>query len=629
MNQKSMENTQRSGEEPAKAGAVLPFTIGVLPLFLFVAASLLLVPALPIALFESLQHPLSHFCYFLHLLFFITAACMAFFSLAWFTLNSGIPAVIMFIVVLISCAISVMTAALPPTLPESLFFLQVVKGWAYQPYLEYLSWMDYAFHPLLPALGLSTLYLHGVSALVPLYQAGELLILCATVLYFLDNYRSPSELTAAAVIMIATTPLFLFMGGALSPLLSYCIYATIAFVSIIFWAQREKTFFHLLLASFALGLLASSAYQGFLLASIMLLLMFFPLILPERRAGQLIIGIAFAFCIAPALAAPWYVKNMLLRSNPVYPLFMDSDEDVRPTLRVRGAAFSLITDENRELRSASELGNHAVRLLSGGRSDLSYLGIDARFTPLYLTALFSLLLIPLSTWPLYVMICAAFMYFGVALVAVPAIQVFIPFFPIFAVMSALGIHRVLSFFPIPAGAISLAIICLVQTFVYLPVVATALTSQTTRLWFKGAMEKNDYLRSQIQEFPVIEHVNSTVPLDARVMLVFMGDYYYYYERKIVSEGGKSDAYLTYVLQSATDARALSRQFFYSGIHYIVASEEKLLKTLPASAAVMWNSFQTLYLEPEFRHEGYVVWKVRNPENPLSASDSPVVEEEKE
>src|SRR5690606_31963409 len=108
---------------------------------------------------------------------------------------------------------------------------------------------------------------------VPLYQAGELLILCATVLYFLDCYRSPSEVTAAAVIMIATTPLFLFMGGALSPLLAYCIFATIAFVSIILWSQRKKTFFHLLLASFALGLLASSAYQGLLLASIMLLLM--------------------------------------------------------------------------------------------------------------------------------------------------------------------------------------------------------------------------------------------------------------------------------------------------------------------------------------------------------------------
>ena len=610
--------------------SLLPFTFGALPPFLFIIASMLIIPALPIALIQSIQSPLIHFFYFLHLLLFTTGVCMAFFSLAYFTIRAGIPGVIMFLIVMVSTVLAVMMAALPPTLPESLFFLQVVKGWSFQAYLESLSWMDYAFHPLLPALGLSTLYYHGVSALVPMYQAGQLLILSASVLYFLDVLKTPAAVTASAVAMIATTPLFIFMGGTLSPLLSYCLYGTIALIAIILWANRTMTLFHLLLASFSMALLASSAYQGLLLALIMMVLMFFPAILPERRVMQILFGFAVIMIVTPTLAAPWYMKNMIFRSNPVYPLFMDPDEDVRATMRVRGKSLSLIIDEERALNTPQALSEHAISLVAGGGSPLSYLGIEAQLTPLYLAVASSIVLLPWTPFPLFVLISAALGYALLSLVTPPMIQILIPFFPMFAVMTALGIHRILSFVPkLPADLLTFCVIILCQIFLWFGTLGTILATETTQLWFKGSIEKSAYLRTHIKEFPVIEHINASVPADARIMLVYMGDYYYYYEREIVSEGAQSAGYLHYLLDNAKDARSLARQFHFSGITHIVINKKKLFKHIPSRALTIFDSFQKLYLDKEFSFEDYVVWSLRPPEHPHDPARDTITEEIKE
>ncbi len=320
----------------------------------------------------------------------------------------------------------------------------------------------------------------------------------------------------------------------------------------------------LILAAFPLALLAGSKYTGlYLVAALVPLVLSGPSTISFRERCK---NTAAMACPALLLASPWYVRNLLVYGNPVYPAF--------PGLFGGSAAGSYALDRiARDLPhfSISQGGALLSALLSGrlgaggdpgillpiGFLTLAVLGIGRRqWKPLAVASFLFLLLWgtgPKATRYLYPVFPAAAVAGGAALSA----------------LSARGRQwRIVAGVLLLGGAsVNIYRFALVERALYNP--GGELASLLS-----GASSRDEYLNAVLPYTSMARWANGHIPKEA--VILFVGETRpLYFERRVLFASAYDAPRLARWVAESTDGAALAARLRREGITHVLINGPEL------------------------------------------------------
>ncbi len=160
-------------------------------------------------------------------------------------------------------------------------------------------------------------------AAVTVFAFGAALILMIT--GFCRTFLPPGWANPAAVVFLSMPLIVDLMRSALVDIPLACFCFAIFYLIILALANhlndKGKVYGLFFIAGIFLGLAMSSKYNGLIVAFSWLLVLPFTLLLKRTGLGRTLGLVATLFITAILVACGWYIRNLLLYGNPVYPFF--------------------------------------------------------------------------------------------------------------------------------------------------------------------------------------------------------------------------------------------------------------------------------------------------------------------
>jgi 4-amino-4-deoxy-L-arabinose transferase-like glycosyltransferase len=296
---------------------------------------------------------------------------------------------------------------------------------------------------------------------------------------------------------------------------------------------------------------------------------------PEAQRAAL--GRAATFvAVAFALGAPFYVRNLVERHNPVFPMAYDvfgglGWDDVRAdaywsTLRAYGAGDGI-----------AALGA-AVRVLFA--RDFVH-GFEGSVGPVFALGAAAgawLLVRPAAGVPrrpiaLVVITLAGFAVLFTATVA--QARFFLAAIPLLAALLAVGVDAKIAEArrpPVRAGLVAVCLAWGAGGYAHL------WTRQPTWAWIRGRLPVGEALAAQLPESYVpMRALEALVPPSARIQLVWMRGYTYYLRRDYRLDAVFEEWRLAEALERAHDPADLARALRAAGVTHLLVNEQRLLR----------------------------------------------------
>lgn len=370
------------------------------------------------------------------------------------------------------------------------------------------------------------------------------------------------------------------------------------------------------LAGAILGLAIGLKYQAVAYAVALAPLALWPAsgIPPLHRVRRL----AHLALVATLVAAPWYVKNWILLGAPVYPFL--AEVRLEPWLaELHGSAFApadLTRDAFASLRSLRVPFNVLDAFFAPQLLTLEGEGVFYRLNPLLLVLPVSLLM--LRRRATAGLVAPAAIYLAIVILASPETNLRY-LLPAVAPLTLVAADTLAVWAPrlLPDARVrAVAVTVLLVGGLYW-------TGQVMYRWVRyteavphlvGARSGWSFLRSHVDPTirfaaPTMERVNSTLPDDSRVLMLFEARGFHY--RVDVLQDNRLTNWL---LLSGTDAP--SRCLSGTGITHVLLAGEALRYYVRRGldpAQLGWTTFPSFYercLDPVFEQHGYTLFAVR-------------------
>ncbi|RIL11668.1 MAG: hypothetical protein DCC75_01900 [Proteobacteria bacterium] len=497
-------------------------------------------------------------------------------------------------------AVIVRESLLPITAKDALIHhLAVPKWWIQAGKIHEISWHEWSYYPMLMNLAYTGLLSWGLEWLTPFYHLTYLLLLCSVTGRF---FKDPKSALTASVV---TLSLPICMRLASTPLvdLGLCLYSAIALLSAAEFLQGRKHGSAALTLGLAWGLALASKLNAILACVI-----FFPLLfafalttkLGLRRAFQVT---AVSSLLALAIYSPWLIKNYSWTGNPVFPLYKSLFGNAVESISPRG----LNPLEQRVMlyeESWLEVAALPIRVFVQGEDENPKL-FDGRLSPYLLLALLFLFM-PRKGPDQKLLLYYSLIFLLLALTMHGArVRYLVPILPSLIVLSVQMGSR---FLPQLFFAIHLA---WGAHYAY-----SWIANPLSRDYFASKISREAYLQSYTPEFETIRFINSNLPEDSRIYLLFTGNRFYYYDRPVISAGHQSGNQIIAWLRSGQDEAALRNSFGALGATHLLAHSARTIETFRGSLTeqelAVWSRFATTYLAPVGSHIGYELSEVRPP-----------------
>jgi hypothetical protein len=313
--------------------------------------------------------------------------------------------------------------------------------------------------------------------------------------------------------------------------------------------------------------------------------------------------------VALAVLSPWLIRNYVWTGSPFYPLFeaaaasMARGEGIHVTGEMApvGKRFLLYGE------SAIDLIILPLRLFWEG-ADNSIEKFDGVLNPFYL-AFLPLAFLRKAKDAKLLLAFSIFFFLAAAFTVDLVTRYLMPVIPVVIILVTLGLRNAFGsrLFKWPAVFFAASLAAFSVSYGW------GLYQKTGALnYFASGMDREAYLKTVVPDYELISFGNSSLPQDAKVMLLFAGDRGYYWERDYIY-GDRTGVFLIGMVKGVKDADKLASRFkAYGATHLVVnvALFQKFAKdNFTKEELEVLLSFLNTRLEPLHTSRGFSLLKI--------------------
>ena len=423
----------------------------------------------------------------------------------------------------------------------------------------------------------------------------------ALILFFLQRHL-PRWLALMGSLLFLSTPLVVNLSSKAYVDLGLVFFSFGAIFSL---TKMEETRRWAIFSAIFAGLAAATKYNGLL---VLLLVWAWFLLAAQNQKPPFSFKEKIGYLlIALAMVLPWTLRNFFYAGNPLFPFFSEWVGNITPVEQ-----YPLNPLTRRALlygEGWSDFLTIPVRIFFQGQDDIPRY-FDGVLNPIFL------LLSPLAFvgaregWRVRMAgFVILYFLFSLFLVDMRA-RYILPTLAPLTVLSVLGLARLRSF---PWGKVWVAssLALLVLNFFYLQ---DFLRRADHALYLLGKESKEAYLSRTLSDYDLWRYANRHLPVDAKVMMYFLGNRGYYCDREYIYDSYYSGKRLNQVLSRSPSAERLVEYFRGLRITHIALRKDLFDQFSEANLLLQekeaWREFLTRHLQLLYEGKGYQLYQVQ-------------------
>ena len=540
---------------------------------------------------------------------------------------------------------TILLGSVPPVDRDALtHHLFVPKLWLQHGGIYEIPEIPFSYFPMNLDL-LYTIPLYFGNDIVPKYIHYFFALATALLLYRHLAKRLGTPYGLLGALFFLSVPIIVKLSITVYVDLGVVFFTTAALLLLLHWAEKDFQIRYLVLAGLCCGLAAGTKYNG--LIAIIALTLLAPIIYQQNAAkGQQSNGKAllWGFVFAAATMAsfsPWLIRNYAWTGNPIYPLHNSLFQRFKnPVVDQQSTQPAHIADT---LQEFTPQGNNAfisrkilynepwlqalllpIRFFYEGQDDNPQF-FDGKLTPF-------LLLLPVLTFlcrstgkrqrlEQKMLLSFALLYFFFTFFQeAMRVRYIVPIVPPLVILSIYGLHGLLN-------RISLwtKTACFQKTAIFF----TALCVPGLMLWYngqyvvaqfdtvnplpylQGKISRDEYITTFRPEYPAIQHANSVVPPDAKVLCVFLGNRGYYMNFQPVFEQPYGAGFFSNFLKNEDRGKSILQELNRKKFTYVLMRDDLTLSWFQR-LALEEKTYITPLLQnaakPLFNQRGYTLFQ---------------------
>ncbi len=370
-------------------------------------------------------------------------------------------------------------------------------------------------------------------------------------------------------------------------------YSFLAFLGFMNWSVRQEKGWLVLCGVFS-GLAVATKYSGLILPLLGCLGILVAARKHQRSPYRATIYLLTYYISAAIAGSPFYIKNWLLTGNPLYPFFYDF---------FGGLGWS--SDQSR-------IYNYFLHSLGMGRSLYDYILLpfnlsfkaqmhssvfDGVLGPIFILTLpFAL---GIKKLPTIIKISLGYCLFFFLFWASSAQQVryLIPVFPLLAIISGyIAIYYYQKYKPL----FILLIILIVTSITYNTYhIIVDFNKVRPDRFITGYEDKTAFLTRLIPAYPIFHHINTHLPENTKIFLIYMKNLGYLCNRPYYSDSMLESYTIEKILDRSKTPEDVMAELKATGFTHILYDINYILgeiSSFPTRSKLLFLSFQQSYLQ---------------------------------
>jgi len=457
-------------------------------------------------------------------------------------------------VVILVASMVVLSWVPPVSKDELVHHLAVPKLYLKQGGMHEISFMPFSYYPM----NLDLLYL------IPLYFGNDILpkfihfsfaLLTAGLLFGYLKRRTGRGFALFGVVFFLSIPIIVKLSISAYVDLGVLFFSFASLLLLLKWAESGLKRKFLILSGVMAGLAMGTKYNAMVTA--VLLTLFVPILSAPRIKGKFfrsLVQCLLFLSIALLVFSPWMLRNYSWKKNPIYPLYEHkfnpqkspaSGEDQAKDDSINAGLGVFVIRAGMYHETWWEIALVPIRIFLEGR-DGSPKHFDGKLNP------FLLLLPVFAFWRMReeqeevrkekkIMLAFVVLFFAIAFFTSDLrIRYIAPIIPVLVVLSVMGTEK----FYRAIGkerrgrrkkvAFALLTVALALALAYNGRYVVAQFKEVEPFgYIAGTVSRDEYLDRHRPEYAAMRFINTHLPQNAKVMLVFLGSRGYYCDRSYV------------------------------------------------------------------------------------------------
>jgi len=447
----------------------------------------------------------------------------------------------------------VLLALTPPIARDALIHhLAIPKLWLRHGGIYEIPWADFSYYPMnIDLVYLAALYIGSdvLANLIHLFFGAA----TGLMIYLYLKNKIGRNWGFFGALVFLSTPIIVRLSTMAYVDLGMTFFTTGSLLAFLQWRDGDyRDGLWLSLSALAMGLALGSKYNALIAWFFLNLMIVFYYSRDRGNTGQALTkGILF-FTLTLLVASPWYLKNLVLTGNPLYPLLERYFHHLTQPGAGRGGLIEVAASggwfgifQTRQLLYGEGFWETVLiplRIFFQGCDD-SDRYFDGALNPLLL------IMIPLACLKgpqrrdnLSFLLFSLYFLFMALFSEVVRVRYILPVLPFFAILTAQGTKNLAALIagasrwiraPGLAGLSVLVLACLAANGLYLKNYFQAIGPLP---YLIKAETRDAFLTRHLGSYPAIRYVNGNLPADARIYLMFLGRRGYYLDRDYRHDG---------------------------------------------------------------------------------------------
>ena len=495
--------------------------------------------------------------------------------------NSYAAGLLLSAVVILVASVVVLSWVPPVSKDELVHHLAVPKLYLKHGGMVEIPFMPFSYYPMnLDLLYLVSLYFGN--DILPKFIHFTFALLTAGLLFAYLKRRTGLSYALFGVAFFLSTPIIVKLSISAYVDLGVVFFSFASLLLLLKWAESGFKRRFLIFSGVMAGLAMGTKYNA--LVTAVLLTLFVPILSARSGKGNFFRpafhGLLFLL-VALLAFSPWMARNYAWKNNPVYPLYdhhfgpkstSASGEDRSQNESINAGLGVFVIREGIYHETWWEIALVPIRVFFEGQ-DGSPKRFDGKLNPF-------LLFLPIfAFWRMRqepeefrrekkMMLAFVVLFFAIAFFTSDLrIRYIAPILPVLVVLSVIGAEKLhMTIGKRRRIALAFLFVVLASALVYNGRYVVGQFKEVEPFgYISGAVERDAYLERHRPEYAAMRFVNTHLPQDAKVMLIFLGSRGYYCDRNYVY----GDEALGSVFQGSAHAEEMRSKLKGMGVTHLL------------------------------------------------------------
>jgi len=448
----------------------------------------------------------------------------------------------------------VVLSLVPPVSRDALIHhLNVPKLYIQHGGMYEIPSMEFSYYPMnLDLLYLIPLYFGNDTA--PKFIHFSFALLSGWLIFIYLKKRTDLNYALLGLLLFLSLPIIVKLSITAYVDLGLIFFSFAALLSLLWWAESGFQIKYFVISAISCGLAIGTKYNG--LITLFILVMSVPFSYSRQNSAAKNVNIKSVgygilyLLIALTVFSPWMIRNWQWKKNPVYPLYN--------SLLHPAAPVSSVSEDNAENHQAKKepvgvlahrrivYGENLwqaalvpIRIFFEGEDDVPK-KFDGKLNPYLLLFPFFAFLgkhrenSRITREKKFLLIFSLLYFFIAFFSTVTRIRYISPIIPPLVILAVFGIKNLITYiysFSVPC---CLVFFLLVLNMSY---IAGQFRHVVPFSYLSGKVSRDEYITRYRPEYPAMQFINRHLPLESRILFVFMGKRGYYCDREYLDDLG--------------------------------------------------------------------------------------------